>query len=363
MEQSVLISVIIPAYNAEKYLDRAVQSVLCQMDGSIELILVDDGSEDGTGVICDGYAENYPNVQVVHKANGGTSSAKNMGIAAAKGQYLSFLDSDDYLDPTTYAQISAALRQHLPDCLDFGWKYIDAQGNVHSNHHGVDKNILLTKTTIDNIILPPLLNLRDDKTHFIYDFACNKVFKAEIIRSFGVRFDEDKRTWEDRTFLLRHLKHCNNYYSMDCCLYNYVWMPNSLSQRYALGIFDIILANFNHYRELYSDKYDFDTEYANNYWCHAIENMIFRSLEQTENKEKIRRNILDTLRNETVKGWYNGRTAQNEFEEKTSKLMSMGCYEDVIRCYEWQFRKQRMKSTCVKVLGIIKHGIKKVLGR
>lgn len=363
MDEGILISVIIPAYNAEKYLDRAVQSVLCQMDGSIELILVDDGSTDGTGMLCDSYAEMHSNVLVIHKENGGTSSAKNQGIAAARGQYLSFLDSDDYVAPTAYAQIMDVIQKYAPDCLDFGWNYIDSQGIENANQHSVQKNVLLSRETIKDIILPPLLNLRDDKLHFIFDFACTKVFKAEIIRNYSIRFDEEKRTWEDRSFLLRHLKHCDSYYSMDCCLYNYVWIPNSLSQQYRLDIFDIILANFCHYRELFSDEFEFDTEYASNHWCRAIENMIFRSLEQTENKAQIRKNILDTLDNETVRQWYANRTATNRFEERIGQLVDLGRREEALRCYERQFRKQRMKFACAKRLISIKNRIKKVLGR
>ncbi len=362
MDEGFLISVIIPAYNAEKYLDRAVQSVLCQMNGSIELILVNDGSTDGTGAICDSYAGSNANVRVIHKQNGGTSSAKNMGIAAAKGQYLSFLDSDDYIEPTAYAQIKCVIQNYQPDCLDFGWNYIDVQGKTHANHHGVCKNILLNKSEIDNIILPPLLNLKEDKTHFIFDFACNKVFKAEIIRTHGVRFDEDKRTWEDRTFLLRHLKYCDSYYSMDCCLYNYVWMPNSLSQRYAQDIFDIILANFNHYHDLYSDKFEFDTEYANNYWCHAIENMIYHSLAQTEYRDQIRENIVTILKNETVVGWYLNRTAANKFERKISELVVQGNAEVALRCYERQSLIRKISAGYKRLATGVKNRVRKVTG-
>lgn len=363
MEQPVLISVIIPAFNAEKYLDRAVRSVLCQMDGSIELILVNDGSTDGTGAICDAYARGNPNVRVIHKENGGTSSAKNRGIAVARGRYLSFLDSDDYVVSSAYAQIADVIRKYAPDCLDFGWNYVDSQGNSKGNHHGVQKNVLLSRETIKAIILPPLLNLRDDKPQFIFDFACTKVFKAEIIHDYSVRFDEEKRTWEDRTFLLRHLKHCDTYYSMDCCLYNYVWMPNSLSQQYRQDIFDIILANFQHYRELYQDEFDFDTDYANRYRCRAIENMIFRSLEQTENREIIVKNVASTLKNEKVVYWYANRTAKDAFEEKVNQLVRSGNVEAAIQLYE-QERQRRQKSAARKqLLSRAKGWIKRVLGR
>jgi glycosyltransferase involved in cell wall biosynthesis len=209
MEKELIISVIVPVYNGEAFVRRAVESVLCQMNGRIELILVDDGSTDCSGTICDGYAEKYPDVHVIHKKNGGTSSAKNMGIEAAKGRYLSFLDCDDFFASDTYSQIIPILLAYEPDCLDFGWKYVNAQGEVSENLHQCKKNVLMLQQELETVILPPLLNLRKDDAHFVYDFCWNKIFKTEIIKAFHVRFDEEKRTWEDRTFLLRHfIQHC-----------------------------------------------------------------------------------------------------------------------------------------------------------
>lgn len=90
-------SVIIPVYNAGKYLAPCVDSVLSQTDGDFEVILVDDGSTDGSGALCDGYAAKDPRVRVLHKENGGQSTARNMGLRAAGGEYVVFLDSDDFL--------------------------------------------------------------------------------------------------------------------------------------------------------------------------------------------------------------------------------------------------------------------------
>lgn len=304
MENELLISVIVPVYNGEKTVARAIESVLCQMDGRIELILVNDGSKDSSGAICDSYADKHPNIHVIHKENGGTSSAKNRAIAVAKGQYLSFMDCDDTLEPTTFAEIMPILLEHEPDCLDFGLNYVNNQGQSTPQLHKVCKNTLLGRDVLENLILPPLLNLKKDGDHFVFDFACNKIFKASIIHEQHVHFDEDKRTWEDRTFLLRHLKHCQSYYCMDQCFYNYIFTPNSLSQRYTPDYFRIILANFRHYRELFEDRFDFDTQYVCDYWSRSIENMVFLSLEQTENRELIRQNILDTFRDELVIDWF-----------------------------------------------------------
>lgn len=99
MEQDILVSVIVPVYQVEEYLARCVDSVLSQTHQNLEVILVDDGSRDTSGTICDDYAGKDPRVKVIHKENGGLSSARNAGIDIAAGDYLEFVDSDDWLEP------------------------------------------------------------------------------------------------------------------------------------------------------------------------------------------------------------------------------------------------------------------------
>jgi glycosyltransferase involved in cell wall biosynthesis len=102
---SVLISVIIPVYNAEKYLARCVESILAQTHRELEAILVDDGSSDGSGALCDAFAARDPRVRVIHKANGGVSAARNDGIEAARGEFLAFCDNDDFYAPGMLARL------------------------------------------------------------------------------------------------------------------------------------------------------------------------------------------------------------------------------------------------------------------
>ena len=94
-----MISVIVPVYNAEKYLKECIRSILNQTIQNLELILVNDGSTDGSGYICDEYINKDNRIKVIHKENGGVSSARNMGISEATGEYFTFVDSDDYLEP------------------------------------------------------------------------------------------------------------------------------------------------------------------------------------------------------------------------------------------------------------------------
>jgi len=218
-------------------------------------------------------------------------------------------------------------------------------------------------TALKNVILPPLLNLKKDDIHFVFDFACNKIFKADIIHRQNVHFDEDKRTWEDRTFLLRHLKHCKNYYCMEQCFYNYYFTPNSLSQRYTTDYFRIILENFRDYRELFEDCFDFDTQYVCSYWSRSIENMIFRSLEQTENTELIRQNILGTLQNDLVVHWFSRRDCVSDFEQKTSSLITSGDYSAALALYEKEYKSRLKKNNHSKMISRIKSFLKHLTGR
>ena len=102
MRKDRLLSVIVTAYNIEDYLPRCVESLLAQTYSPIEIILVDDGSEDGTPQICDDYAERNENLYVIHQKNGGPSAARNAGLAIAKGDYIGYVDGDDWTEPGMY---------------------------------------------------------------------------------------------------------------------------------------------------------------------------------------------------------------------------------------------------------------------
>ena len=354
----VIISIIVPIYNGEKYIDRVVNSILPQLNKKLELILVDDGSTDSSGSICDTYAEKDDNIRTVHKTNGGLSSARNAGITAAKGEYLSFVDVDDYMSGDAYAKLIEVIEAYHPDCIDFGWNYINSCGEQIPNLHGLDKNQLLDRTVIEQLILPPLLNLYKDDAHFIYDFSWNKLFRADIIRQHRISFDEGRRVWEDRPFIVYYLKYCSNYYSIDGCYYNYVDTSGSLSQKYSQDFFDIILANYNFYVRLYGDQYNFDTEYTNSYWCKAIENMIFRSFAQLDNPKEIEAVILRTLQNEQVIFWFTRRIPKSSLDVKVRKYIITGCPQKALNCYTNYYHKKKSKELCLEFLHRIKNKIK-----
>lgn len=124
-----LISVVIPVFNIEEYLERCVNSVCTQTYGNLEILLVDDGSTDGSGRLCDELAEKDERIRVFHKTNGGSSSARNLGISQAKGEYVGFVDSDDYISGDMYALLYDAIQKYKADIAQIGRDEIDEQGN------------------------------------------------------------------------------------------------------------------------------------------------------------------------------------------------------------------------------------------
>ncbi len=125
-----LISIIIPVFNTKEYLSRCVESVGKQTYKNLEIILVDDGSTDGSGELCEQLAEQDERIRVLHKENGGSSSARNLGIAEAKGEYIGFVDSDDYVDAHMYEKLYEAVCHWQVNVAQIGRDEIEPSGNV-----------------------------------------------------------------------------------------------------------------------------------------------------------------------------------------------------------------------------------------
>lgn len=130
IREKPLISIIVPVYNILEYLPRCVQSLQAQTYEKIEIILVDDGSTDGTDKLCDQLAEGDARIKVFHKENGGSSSARNLGITKASGEYIGFVDSDDYVDSTMYEMLYNGIEQYQVSVAQIGRNEIDMNGNA-----------------------------------------------------------------------------------------------------------------------------------------------------------------------------------------------------------------------------------------
>ena len=129
MSQS-LISVIVPVYNVKEYLNTCVESILNQTHENLEVILVDDGSTDGSGEICDSYAKTDTRVQVLHTTNGGQAAARNRGIEVCKGEYLTFIDSDDSMEPELIETLYLAQKKSGANLVSCRWRNVYEDGRI-----------------------------------------------------------------------------------------------------------------------------------------------------------------------------------------------------------------------------------------
>lgn len=170
-----MISVIIPVFRVEKYLDACVQSVLAQTYEDLEILLVDDGSDDGCPAMCDQYATEDPRVKVIHKQNGGLSDARNTGLSAAKGEFILFVDSDDYIHPKLCETVAEIMeRQKQVDVLVFPFQKVeefenDAYKDV--KFEKVFEHILSKKELICNMF---------QKEYESYIVAWNKCYRKQV---------------------------------------------------------------------------------------------------------------------------------------------------------------------------------------
>ena len=344
-----LISIIVPVYNGEQYIERIINTALDQTGKNFEMICVNDGSTDRTAELLLEYTSRYSWLQVINQNNKGLSGARNAGIEAASGEYIMFLDADDYLEDNTCELVTDRIKKYSPDILDFGMYYVTEDGKKNPGHHKLPKEQIIDGIIIRDRIIPTLINVISDPDAFIYDFVWNKAYKRSIIETNNVRFIDERRIWEDRPFLVSYLRFVDNYYSIGACLYNYVSVNNSLSRRYNMQYFGVILENYNLYHAWFSEKYDFTVPYVYQYWSKSIENMIKRLLEHTDTKKDIMTNIESVLSNEQVQKWFQGRNPITERDKTVNEYIMQMNLDGLVTLYLKEIKHEKRKITIDKI--------------
>lgn len=225
------ISVVIPVYKVERYLCACIDSLLMQTFTNIEIILVDDGSPDSSGLICDDYAKKDVRVRVFHKENKGVSSARNIGLDKALGEWVTFVDSDDFISATflenLYAPIASGL--HV-DFIQAGCtNYIDdKQSSIEQEYnYYYDSNPIYVFNNFRGL-------------------TSSKLFRLDIIRACHLYFDEQMRTAEDMAFTLDYLLHINSYCFIPEVGYYYRRHKKSLTQITTSYHYSTMMVEFKH---------------------------------------------------------------------------------------------------------------------
>lgn len=203
-----LITVIVPVYNTQKYLSTCVESIINQTYRNLQILLIDDGSSDCSPGICDAYADRDKRVSVIHKHNEGVSSARNLGIELANGEYISFIDSDDWLELDAYKHLVVCIQEYKVDAVIFEYFVDYENGNsVHKAYAGLNglmNNAKAIETTISSV----------------NRFAWSKLYCRRLI--YGLRFEQSIHIGEDTLFACHALSKAQSVYYSAKPLYHHV---------------------------------------------------------------------------------------------------------------------------------------------
>ncbi|MBE6959431.1 MAG: glycosyltransferase [Ruminococcaceae bacterium] len=212
-----LISVVVPVYKVEPYLKKCVESILAQTYSNLEIILVDDGSPDNCGKICDELKQKDPRIFVIHKSNGGLSSARNAGIEIARGEYIGFVDSDDTVEPNMYENLYAAIQHDKTTLAVCAVNYVYEDGKV------------LTKPGLgENAIFNFPEAMIEMNLHRLFDMATwSKLYHRDLFDS--LRFPVGKLS-EDYYVMFHILDRAQRISYVDTRCYNYLQRKNSVTR-------------------------------------------------------------------------------------------------------------------------------------
>ena len=249
MMNNKLISVIVPVYNVRPYLKRCIDSIIAQTYSNLEILLVDDGSTDGSGELCDAYARQDARVQVIHKKNAGQAAARNDAIDIARGSYLGFVDSDDFIDCRMFEILYQDLTEH-----DAQISTVTFQEFTEEKEVTVSRNLMSIECQAGEKILQKLL--LEEK---IGDFSWNKLYRRELFKE--IRYPVG-RMMEDQGIMYKLVDQCTKVTYRPIRLYFYYQRPDSTLHRRTLKFYedkwDMGCQRYQYIREKYPDMLEND---------------------------------------------------------------------------------------------------------
>ena len=244
-----MVSIIVPIYNAEQYLRRCVDSILNQEYTDFELLLVNDGSTDASGDICEEYGDRDPRVIVIQKENTGVSDSRNRALDRARGKYLQFLDSDDWITPDATRLFVRAAEEYGCDMVisDF-YRVV---GERLSPKGDIEEEGVLTREEF-------AAHMMENPADFYYGVLWNKLYRRDIVEEHNLRMDTDINWCEDFMFNLEYIRYAKVFYALHAPIYYYVKRKGSLASQ-GINISKTVKMKLNVF------------EYYNNFYKHVLE--------------------------------------------------------------------------------------------
>lgn len=259
-----MISIIIPIYNVSQYLNECIQSVVNQSYKDFECILIDDGSSDGSEMICDQWAQKDSRIKVIHQSNQGVSKARNRGIVEAQGEYITFIDSDDWIDPNYLNKLFQPIEKYKVDLVVCGLQQQYNNGTFQNYSY---------KTGIINIEKQFTNEFTDINKKFLFFGPYIKLYKKAIIQKHNIHFPPEYTYGEDLIFNYNYLEYVKAIYIVNQCLYHYrIIGSGTLSSIKRINQFEIdyaqwnILKDFFYRKNLWNDN-SISYLYHRLWWC------------------------------------------------------------------------------------------------
>ena len=251
------ISIIVPVYNVENYIEKCIKSIIEQTFKDFELILINDGSIDNSGCICDKYLNIDNRIKVIHKKNTGVSNTRNLGLKIATGDYIGFVDADDFIDRLMYEKLYDESLKNNSDIIIIGLREVDGQGKILKEY------------------IPSNINLSEIIKRA---YPCNKIFKRELFIKNNLYFNEGK-FYEDVALIPKLFMKSNNVSCVKYIGYNYLKRENSTTNKRDEKILDNLWAyteikSYLLKENLYS-KYKFEFEQSINYFKNFYANTLY----------------------------------------------------------------------------------------
>lgn len=247
---TVLVSIIVPVYKVEQYLPECVDSILSQTYQNIEIILVNDGSPDRCPEICDDFRAKYKSIKVIHKENGGLASARQAGFEIATGEYILFIDSDDYIAPDMVEKLVFAIENQNSELAICGYNTV-WNGAVSEHRLPYGDNRIAYRKQVERQYVLPLMGSIDGDIN-IPGFLCIRLHKKSLIQ--GSFFESERKYYvEDHIFDLLYADNVNSIAIVNEPLYFYRFNPNSLSNCYRVGKWQMYMNAVQFFRN-YADE-------------------------------------------------------------------------------------------------------------
>lgn len=336
-----MFSIIIPVYNRENSISKAIDSVLKQSYEHWELILIDDGSKDRTKEVCQRYANKDTRVRYFYKENGGVCTARNMGLDKAQGTYILFLDSDDIFVENAFSAIADGVAKYpQAEMVCFG--YVSGENTWIPIIDGDQP--FLNKEQIHKLILPTHINIYSQEKNFLANFVWNKCYRQDFLQKNKIRFDENRKTWEDGLFVVNCLDNAESISVMPEALHlGCNVQVDHLSSRF----FENQILNYVEDEKYFKRRFEKELDFSSEHYCRSnfdvLNMLLFRELQFYRRKAK---RVVRIVAEESIVSFW------------VSRIVPDGMFEKKVRKYVL-----KKKGVQVYYLYLLHHTITKMLRR